>query len=212
MAPLGGTSRCLLGTANLVFQTLLGVWPVAASVPVTGEFSERVRRYCKGLVREAGEQIFWEDPDNDYEERLVGFVDELLDDVDFCAEMDSIAGAANEIAMVSGLTQVLLRVLSPGVSDTYQGNELWYDSLVDLDNRRPVDFGRRAQALRWLREEVDAESSWRDRADGRVKLWVLHQALGLRRDRPELLSALGISHCTQKERWLTMSRRSPATT
>ncbi len=84
--------------------------------------------------------------------------------------------------MVAGLAQLVLRCTAPGVPDTYQGNELWDDSLVDPDNRRPVDFGRRAAALADLRAGCDAAELWAQRHDGRVKLWVLHQALTARRE------------------------------
>ena len=170
-----------LPTASLLFQTLVGVWPLAESGRTSDGLRARLREYLEKATREAGERTSWVDPAQDYEERLGRFVETLLRDEAFVAELNDLAAAANEIAMVAGLAQVLLRTMSPGVPDLYQGNELWDDSLVDPDNRRPVDFAQRAEALAGFGDEVDPGLLWKSRHDGRLKLWVLRQALQVRR-------------------------------
>ncbi|MGH3666634.1 MAG: malto-oligosyltrehalose synthase, partial [Egibacteraceae bacterium] len=174
-------------TLDLICQTLVGVWPLDGQM--TPALTGRVKAYLTKALREAGEETDWLEPDDEFEAEVHAGLDEMLDDGDFLAEMAQIATAAQEIAMVSGLSQVLLRCTAPGVCDTYQGNELWDDSLVDPDNRRPVDFAGRRRLLAELGDGPDAEALWTARRDGRVKLWVLTQALRVRRGHPHAFGA-----------------------
>ncbi len=176
--------------SQLVLQTMIGIWPLAESGNQSGQLAERLQAYIVKALREAGEGTSWVDPSDEYESEVTGFIARALGDPVFGAEMGALASAANEIAMVSGLAQVLLRCTAPGVPDTYQGNELWDDSLVDPDNRRPIDF----QARRRLVAELDAggadpEGLWASRRDGRIKLWVLSRALRTRRQHPGFFGA-----------------------
>ncbi|MBA2528737.1 MAG: malto-oligosyltrehalose synthase, partial [Euzebyales bacterium] len=165
--------------AQLVLQTMVGVWPLAKSGTATADLSERLQAYLVKALRESREGTSWTELDTEYEGEVTGFVIDALADPAFIERMADLAGAAGEIAMVSGLAQVLLRCTAPGVPDTYQGNELWDDSLVDPDNRRPVDFGRRRRLLAELDAgDADVGELWAARRDGRVKLWVLSRALG----------------------------------
>jgi (1->4)-alpha-D-glucan 1-alpha-D-glucosylmutase len=141
--------------------------------------------------KEAKVETSWVNPNAAYDEALQAYVARALadgafvDDVrDFCATLDPY-GAAN------GLAQTLLRLCCPGVADTYQGAELWNQSLVDPDNRRPVDYDRRRRELARIREGLGDPAALaralRDRyADGAVKLYVTHAALGARRAHREL--------------------------
>jgi (1->4)-alpha-D-glucan 1-alpha-D-glucosylmutase len=175
-------------TEYLCYQTLVGVWPAAdrdAALPV---LADRVVAYLVKATREGGLVTSWTDPDEAFEEGLEAFVRALLDPSRsgaFLDEMDAIAGAAGRIAAVTGLGQVLLRSTSPGVPDTYQGGELWGDDLVDPDNRRPVDFARRRAVSEDLAAGAPDPAALLDAwTDGRVKQWVLGQALRARRDHP----------------------------
>lgn len=176
-------------TESLLYQTLVAVWPV---VPGVGDgdptealkgVRQRVKDYGIKACREARQRTSWRDPDEAFERGVVRFIDSLLDNPRAREEIGSLAAAAAEIAMVSGLAQVLLRCTVPGVPDTYQGTEGWDDSLVDPDNRRPVDFALRRHVLAELDSEPpDPAELWAVRHDGRIKAWVLSRALRARRD------------------------------
>jgi (1->4)-alpha-D-glucan 1-alpha-D-glucosylmutase len=164
-------------TALLAFQTMIGLGP--------SRDAGRLHAYLVKASREAGLRTSWTDPDAGFEDTLGDWVDGLLADEGLVAELDALAADANEIAMVASLAQTLLRATSPGVPDTYQGTELWEDNLVDPDNRRPVDFTRRAELLAQLDAGTDPAALWDARHDGRVKLWVLSRALRARRVHPD---------------------------
>ena len=177
-------------TAGLLLQTLVGMWPATDSGEVTGPLRDRLVAYAVKATREAGLHTNWYDPDAEYEHALELFVDGVLGDDRARKEIAGIASAAAEIGMVSGLAQVVLRTLSPGVPDTYQGNELWDDSLVDPDNRRPVDWEQRRAVLHQVRGE-DAGALWADRRNGRIKLRTLATALSVRAAHPEAFGESG---------------------
>lgn len=173
-------------TEYLLYQTLVGVWPPSGAPDAA--LAARVRGYAVKASREAKERTNWLDPNEAFEDGIAAFVAALLDpdtSGEFLTQFGELAEAAAEIAMVSGLAQTLLRCTAPGVPDTYQGTELWDDSLVDPDNRRPVDFALRRRLL----GELDAPGTepaelLAGRRDGRVKLWVLSRALRARAAHP----------------------------
>ncbi|MDI6710280.1 MAG: malto-oligosyltrehalose synthase [Bacillota bacterium] len=172
----------------LVYQTLIGAWPLReGEVPAV---KERFLNYLVKAAREAKVHTGWLDPDDGYEKALQAFASSILepdsgnrflDDFREFQRVTAFYGALNSLA------QVLLKAASPGVPDFYQGTELWNLSLVDPDNRRPVDFGLRARLLASLMEEealgrralVEKLLSGWD--DGRVKLYVTYKALAFRR-------------------------------
>lgn len=170
-------------TQLLCYQTLVGVWPAPSAA--AGDLRERVVAYLRKASREAKQRTSWSDPDHDFEAGVAVFVDALLGDDRASAvraEIAEVAGRAAAVAVVSGLAQTLLRATVPGVPDTYQGTELWDTSLVDPDNRRPVDVTARAAALAALdAEDPDVAALLAAPGDGRVKLWVLSRALRTRR-------------------------------
>jgi (1->4)-alpha-D-glucan 1-alpha-D-glucosylmutase len=179
-------------TEYLAYQTLVGVWPLDGRV--TDELASRLVAYLVKAAREAGVQTTWTDPDEGFEDALDRFVRAILDPERSQAFLDSLAalaGRATEIGLVSSLAQVLLRTTAPGVPDLYQGNELWDDSLVDPDNRRPVDFAVRRRLLDELGAAPDVADLVRSRRDGRLKLWVLTRALRARRDHAGCFGADG---------------------
>jgi (1->4)-alpha-D-glucan 1-alpha-D-glucosylmutase len=123
-------------TAYLLLQTLVGAWPVDES---------RLVAYMHKAVREAGADTTWASPDDAYERAVAHEVRAALDESEL---VDALVAPLIEPGRANALAQVVLRLTAPGVPDTYQGTEFWDLSLVDPDNRRPVDFGARAEALR----------------------------------------------------------------
>ncbi len=174
----------------LLYQTLLGAWPLADD-DVPAFRGERLRTYLVKSAREAKEFTSWRAPDEAREMALVDFAGRILDADENAAFLDDLRGLQARVAffgMLNGLTQQLLKLAAPGVPDVYQGSERWSLSLVDPDNRRPVDHGRCAELLSELSEEgPDALGGLRDRwRDGAIKLWVTWKALTHRRARPTL--------------------------
>ncbi|MEX2207761.1 MAG: malto-oligosyltrehalose synthase, partial [Myxococcota bacterium] len=186
----------------LLHQALVASWPAELVAPAALDaaavhaFRERFEGYALKVVREAKLATSWRHPNTAYEEAVGAFVHAALDpDVErnrFLEELRAFQARAARIGAVSSLAQVLLKLTAPGVPDLYQGSELWDLSLVDPDNRRSVDFARRARALREL------AARWRDGSgdpgellaswsDGRAKLWLIWRLLELRRARPDLL-------------------------
>jgi len=180
----------------LLYQTLVGACPLdAAERPA---FRERVKDYMIKAVREAKVHTSWIKPDLAYEGALRGLVDALLEDAPKNRFPDDFLRFLSEVAYhgaLNGLAQVLLKVTSPGVPDLFQGAELWTLTLVDPDNRRPVDFAARARILADLDRRAEEGraalagellSRWRD---GAIKLYVTAAALRFRRGRRALFEA-----------------------
>jgi len=176
-------------TEILLYQTLIGAWPL--SKEEVSAFKERLKDYMIKAVREAKAITSWIKINQKYEDAILSFIDAILQDSadnkffnDFLMFQKKTAcyGALNSIS------QLLLKITSPGVPDFYQGTELWDFSLVDPDNRRPVDFKKRKRLLdSLLREEPpigEILTSWED---GRIKLYVTYKALNARRTHHELL-------------------------
>jgi (1->4)-alpha-D-glucan 1-alpha-D-glucosylmutase len=182
-------------TEVLLYQTLVGAWPLSREeVPA---FKVRLKEYLIKAAREAKTYTTWLSQDPEYESFLVQFSDSILNEQpsnrflpDFLKFQKRIAyfGALNS------LSQTLLKITSPGVPDFYQGTELWDFSLVDPDNRRPVDFTQRFGLLDQIAGSETPNSSRAIRGllsswgDGRVKLYTTHKALDLRLERQELFS------------------------
>jgi (1->4)-alpha-D-glucan 1-alpha-D-glucosylmutase len=181
----------------LLYQTLLGAWPLG-ELDEEGlvEFRERILGYMRKAVREAQVRTSWMDPDKDYEGALARFVEALLSpDAPFLREFLPFQRRVARLGAVNSLAQTLLKLTAPGVPDVYWGNELWDFSLVDPDNRRPVDFELRKGLLADL-ESLDPsgartlleDGAWQD---GRPKLYLTWRALGLRRASPLLFESGG---------------------
>ena len=153
-------------TGLFLWQNIFGVWPPNGRI--TAEFRERLHGYAQKAVREAGRRTSWIDPDPDFEQRVHDWLDEVLDGAT-AAEMTALVTRVQPHARSDALGQKLLSLMVPGVPDVYQGTELWEDSLVDPDNRRPVDYAERRAALHRLTHP---------------KIRVVTAALHARRDRP----------------------------
>lgn len=161
----------------LLYQTLVGAWPLSA---------DRAVAYMEKASKEAKEHTSWVDPVLAYDEALRHFIDGILGDAEFVASVESFVTPLVEPGRVTSLAQTLLKLTSPGVPDIYQGCELWDHSLVDPDNRRPVDFAAREALLTEAESIADPSDVWPARADsGLPKLLLTHRALHLRGRRPE---------------------------
>ena len=172
---------------ELLYQTLVGVCPLTGTPGA--DITRRVQDYAVKAAREAKLETSWLAPSEPYESALRAFVAALQDparSAAFLAELRPLADRAARIGALNSLAQIVLKCFAPGVPDTYQGCELWDDSLVDPDNRRPVDFAARAAALASLRDlPADFCSNWRD---GYIKLWTLARCLAARREHADLLA------------------------
>jgi (1->4)-alpha-D-glucan 1-alpha-D-glucosylmutase len=184
-----------------LYQNLLGAWPLG---PTTGEemaaFIKRMQGFFTKALHEAKVHTSWANPHGDYDSAAEAFVGAILDESanpEFLADFREFHARVSEWGMINSLSQTLLRLTAPGVPDTYQGTELWDFSLVDPDNRRPVDYGARSAALANLKARVNSAGDDRRglvrelieaRADGRIKLYLTWSALEARRNRPGLFA------------------------
>jgi (1->4)-alpha-D-glucan 1-alpha-D-glucosylmutase len=158
----------------LLYQTLVGAWPIETA---------RVKAYMEKAAREAKARTSWTAPQEAYETALQGFVDAVLADDTFRRELESFVGTVREAGRTSSLAQVLLKLTCPGVPDIYQGTEIWDLSLVDPDNRRPVDFALRHRLLADL-EGLSVGAVMARADEGLPKMWLITRALAVRRARP----------------------------
>ncbi len=158
-------------TGLFLLQNVFGVWP--ADGAVTPELRGRLHGYAEKAVREAGTHTSWHDPDADFESAVHSWLDALMDGP-IAAELTTLVGQLDPHARSDSLGQKLVQLTAPGIPDVYQGTELWEDSLVDPDNRRPVDYRTRREALKAL---------------SHPKLRVVAAALRLRRDRPDTFTS-----------------------
>ena len=153
---------------HLLYQTLVGAWPIEA---------ERVVAYMEKAAREAKGRTAWTRIDPEYEEELRSFVESVLADRDFVADLEAFVASLIEPGRINSLAQTLIKLTAPGVPDIYQGTELWNLSLVDPDNRRPVDYEERRRLLAELRSEPSPEEILARMEEGLPKLWVIRQGL-----------------------------------
>ncbi len=177
------------GDELILFQALLGSWPLDApcdGAALDQAFLVRMREWqCKAL-REAKLRTRWTAPDEDYERACADYLEQLLRAPLAQALRQSLGNAAARLmpaGALNGLAQCLLRLTCPGIPDLYQGREDWDFSLVDPDNRRPVDFARHAAALATPTPFPELLEHWRD---GRIKQTLIARVLGLRRMQPGL--------------------------
>jgi (1->4)-alpha-D-glucan 1-alpha-D-glucosylmutase len=179
-------------TEYLLYQTLIGTWPRGR--PATTDFFERIKAFMIKAAREAGQYTSWIDPQQDYEQALAAFVDNLLDPAVQNGFMPAFVPFCQKIAffgLFNSLSQCLLKITLPGVPDFFQGSELPQLVLVDPDNRQPISYEERKQALQTIRsnspdplKQIAALLEARD--DGKIKLFVIARALEARRQWPAL--------------------------
>jgi (1->4)-alpha-D-glucan 1-alpha-D-glucosylmutase len=153
------------------YQALVGIWPGE----VSKDLVERLKAYMLKAAREAKERTSWINPDEAYEAALQKLVEGSLGDAAFVEDLKQTVSRFAHLGLRVALSQALVKVASPGVPDYYQGSELWDFSLVDPDNRRPVDYDLRKKLL-----------DHRDLADGSAKMHVIRKGLEVRRKHPAL--------------------------
>jgi (1->4)-alpha-D-glucan 1-alpha-D-glucosylmutase len=162
-------------TEYLLYQTLVGAWPIA---------EQRLLAYLEKAVREAKRHTSWSHPDPTYEAAIREFAAGLLHDSVFVDDLEEFVRPLIPLGRLNSLSQTLVKLTAPGVPDLYQGTELWNLALVDPDNRTPVDYELRRRLLNEL-EHMTLSDILRRADEGLPKLWVVRQALHLRRRMPE---------------------------
>jgi (1->4)-alpha-D-glucan 1-alpha-D-glucosylmutase len=176
----------------LLYQTLIGTWPVDhagnAVGSVTGEYTERIQNYMTKALNEAKINTSWVQPNESWLSATREFVTRLVDPSPKNKFLPAFLPLVTDVARlgaINSLSQTLLKLTSPGVPDIYQGNEIWDFSLVDPDNRRPVDYNLRRSMLETLAKVESAElmAGW---PDGRIKLFLTQRMLQFRRQHPDL--------------------------
>jgi len=171
----------------LLYQTIVGAWPPRVPDEATHEdFVARIQAYMRKALREGKVRSRWIAPDDRYEEAMSRFITVILElsrSATFVNELTALLASILEPGFLNSISQVVLKVACPGIPDFYQGSEMWDYSLVDPDNRRPVDFGLRARTLAELDDAAErgllplAEDLASDLTDGRLKLLVTSRAL-----------------------------------
>ena len=155
----------------LLYQTLIGAWPIT---------QERCWQYMLKACREAKIRTSWHEPNAGYEANIAGFIEGVFQTEGFIESLEAFIRPLVLPGRVNSLAQTLIKLTAPGVPDFYQGTELWDLSLVDPDNRRPVDFEARAQLLARCRG-CSAREALREWDSGLPKLWMIFRVLTLRR-------------------------------
>jgi (1->4)-alpha-D-glucan 1-alpha-D-glucosylmutase len=183
----------------LLYQTLVGTWPWSgAGADEHQSYVRRMQAYMNKAVHEAKVNLSWINPNPEYSAALEEFIARILQHHAhgrpnvFLQSMEQFASRIALYGAMNSLSQTVLKITSPGVPDIYQGNELWDFSLVDPDNRRPVDFETRKRLLSGLKSVGSAEplrlcqELLSEYPDGRIKLWTTMRALCFRRNHPDL--------------------------
>ena len=169
----------------LLYQTLVGTWPLLPmNEDEVGDYVGRMQEYMQKAVKEAKLHTSWINPNEAYERAVSEFVASVLGAGDFLADFAEFQRTTARAGMLNSLAQTLLKIASPGVPDFYQGTELWSFTLVDPDNRRPVDYELRRALLASLQgdDAMKIVDELLERPeDGRVKLYTTSRALGFRR-------------------------------
>lgn len=169
-------------TEYLLYQTMIGTWPIP---------EKRLQTYMLKAVREAKQKTSWTGNNAEFEDALHRFIEAVLKHEPFVSDLEKFVAKIQESGRINSLAQTLIKNTAPGVPDLYQGSELWDLSLVDPDNRRPVDYGLRKRLLDAIKRApaaLGAAECLRRSDEGLPKLWVIHRALCLRRELPQSFS------------------------
>ncbi len=166
----------------LLYQILVGAWPIDV---------DRATAYMAKATSEAKVHTSWTEPNEAYVEAMKNFVAGIMNDPEFTQDLEAFVAPLVEPGRINSLSQALIKLTAPGVPDIYQGNEIWDMSLVDPDNRRPVDYEVRRKLLKDLEAGMTPEAIVARSDDGLTKMHVTRKALHLRRNRPELFGKEG---------------------
>lgn len=163
-------------TLYLLFQTLVGTWPIN---------EERLTGYMEKAVREAKVHTSWKEQDENYESILLNFINKTLSDTNFIHDLEAFLSELIWPARISSLSQTLIKCTAPGIPDFYQGTELWDLNLVDPDNRRPVDYEHRRRMISQINGKTGPDCL-SEIDSGLPKLFIIQSALSVRRGLPDL--------------------------
>jgi (1->4)-alpha-D-glucan 1-alpha-D-glucosylmutase len=187
---VGGAAAPDRNEEYMIYQTVIGVYPFDDATPE--DLVPRLELYVEKMLREAKVHSFWSEPNTDYEDAVKAFVRDILaagENNFFLKELIPFQKRIAHYGMLNSLSQTLVKLTAPGVPDFYQGTELWDLSLVDPDNRRPVDYGLRKKYLAEITDRgnssgvFDYISELRSGAtDGRIKMYLTYKALSARRE------------------------------
>jgi len=190
-----------LNEEYLLYQTLLGIWPIEEAVGIEEyeTLKQRVKDYMQKALREAKEHTSWINPDTAYEDAMNVFIDSILTnsaDNMFLEDFVVFQRMVSDYGIYNSLSQTLLKITSPGVPDLYQGTELWNFTLVDPDNRRPVDYEKRIEILEKLKEYERshgaasvARQTTDKRSDGMIKMYLMYKTINYRMHNRRLFEA-----------------------
>jgi (1->4)-alpha-D-glucan 1-alpha-D-glucosylmutase len=164
----------------LLYQVLVGTWPIS---------EDRLLQYMEKAIREAKTHTSWTDTNEDYENAVAAFVRGVLASQAFTQSLDEFVNEIKEAGRINSLAQSVIKLTVPGVPDIYQGTELWDLSLVDPDNRRPVDYDLRRKLVDRLSGKPTPDTVLEEMDSGLPKMWVIRKTLELRRRRLECFGA-----------------------
>ncbi len=174
----------------LLYQTIVGAWPWEDSSKSLADFEKRLKEYSTKALSEAKVNLSWLNPDQDYVDAVHAFIGDILKPAaagkpsPFVASLSKLLPQLRLFGAVNSLAQLVLKIAAPGVPDFYQGTDMWDLSLVDPDNRRPVDYDLRRSSLEEMKSKPASAVVSEIRAnihDGRIKVWTMHRALEVRR-------------------------------
>lgn len=163
-------------TEYLFYQILIGAWPIS---------QERIVAYMEKAVREAKVHTFWTNPNTEYEETLRSFILQVLQNKLFIEDLEKFIAPLIFPGRINSLAQTLIKLTAPGIPDFYQGSELWNLSLVDPDNRQPVDFQLRKNLLNEIKT-LSLEAILNRMDEGLPKLWLIWKILQFRKKRADI--------------------------
>lgn len=168
----------------LLYQTLIGTWPLSPA----DNYVNRIQAYMEKAIREAKVNTSWINPNKLHEERVQQFIQKVLSpDSPFISDFKQFVPKIISAGMLNSLSQVLLKLTSPGVPEIYQGSEIWDFSLVDPDNRRPVDFEMRRSLLKGIKKN-SIQQMLQHPEDGQIKLFITRKTLEVRHQLVKLFS------------------------
>ncbi len=179
----------------MLYQTLLGAWPLhTTEIP---QFKKHMHTFLTKAIREGKVHSSWQNPNENYEQAILSFCDSILTESEenkFLTDFINLQQKLAYFGMLNSLTQLILKIFSPGIPDLYQGNELWEFDLVDPDNRHPVDFTLREELLNSLQATRPEDSAWLLKKlldswpDGQIKLYLTYKILNFRTAHAKLFS------------------------
>lgn len=170
-----------------LYQTLVGTYPVHID-PEQENYRSRLKDYLLKAIKEAKRNTSWSSPNEAYENAATDFAEKIMSHQPFIRSLEPFVKNVAQRAVIYSLGQILLKITAPGIPDVYQGSEYWDLSMVDPDNRRPVDYQQRWDALQELQEKFEkdaaglAESLSEKILDPAIKLFTMHRALHTRRE------------------------------